>query len=106
MAGADIAGVTGTTPAGSSIRGRAITGGAGIGGGGVGTAGGGAGIGGGAVSAGRSAVNDVCEGAALVAASVLRLAFADGLAFGTFGTEVRRGVGARETDGVGGGALA
>ena len=92
MTGVGIAGVAGTTHVASSVRAKAITAGAGIGGG--------------AVSPGRSARKGVCAGAAPVAASVLGLASALGLASGTIAAAVRRGVGARDTDGVGAGPLA
>ena len=92
MTGAGIAGVAGTTHVASSGRATAITAGAGIGGG--------------AVSPGRSARKGVFAGAAPVAVSVLGLASALGLASGTIAAAVRRGVGARDTDGVGAGPLA
>ena len=92
MTGVGIAGVAGTTHVASSVRATAITAGAGIGGG--------------AVSPGRSARKGICAGAAPVAASVLGLASALGLASGTIAAAVRRGVGARDTDGVSAGPLA
>ncbi len=92
MTGVGIAGVAGTTHVASSVRAKAITAGAGIGGG--------------AVSPGRSARKGICAGAAPVAASVLGLASALGLASGTIAAAVRRGVGARDTDGVSAGPLA
>ena len=92
MTGVGIAGVTGTTHVASSVRATAITAGAGIGGG--------------AVSAGRSARKGVFAGAVPVAASVLGLASARGLAPGTIAAAVRGWVGARDTDGIGAGPLA
>src|ERR1700693_4914745 len=92
MTGVGIAGVAGTTHADSSVRAQA------------GTAG--AGIGGGAVSPGRSARKGICAGAAPVAASVLGLPAALGLTSGTIAAAVRRGFGARDTDGLSEGLLA
>ncbi len=92
MTGAGIAGVAGTDHVASSIRSEAITAGAGIGGGGA--------------SPGRSVGKGICAGAAPVAASVPGLAAALGLASGMVAAAVRRGAGARDTDGVSGGTLA
>ena len=90
--GVCIAGVAGTTHVASSVRATAITAGAGIGAG--------------AVSPGGSARTGIGAGAAPVAASVLGLASALGLVSSTIAAAVRRGVGARDTDGVRAGPLA
>jgi hypothetical protein len=92
MTGVGIAGVAGTTDVASSVRAEATTGGAGIGGA--------------ALSPGRSARKGVFARAAPVATSVLGLTAALGLAFRTIAAAVRRGVGARDTDGVSAGPLA
>jgi len=85
MPGVGGVGMAGTTHADSSVRVTAITAGAGIGGG--------------VASPGRSARNGICAEAASVAA------FVPGLLSGVIAAAVRRGVGARDTDGVGAGPL-